>query len=160
MNRRTAVTIIAAASTRALLAIDTREPAPSFRAKSMDGETFNNESLKGKPVLIQFWATWCKYCRSDEPAVESVIRDFTEKGLVVLGVDVGEPKKKVKQYLADSPRTCKIVLMEDTNLAALFAAKSYPLYILIDRNGKLAGKQEGAAGEDALRELLRKAGLD
>jgi hypothetical protein len=50
--------------------------------------------------------------------------------------------------------------MEDTNLAAVFEAKNFPLYVLIDRTGKLAGRQEGAGGEGALRHLLRKAALD
>jgi hypothetical protein len=66
----------------------------------------------------------------------------------------------VKQYLAESPRACRIVLLEDTNLAALYAARTYPLYVLIDREGNVAGRQTGAAGEDSLRRLLRKAGLD
>jgi len=70
---------------------------------------------------------------------------------------VGESKKKVKQFLEQSPRSSKVILMEDTNLAAVFEAKSFPLYVLIDRNGKLAGTQ---AGEGALRHLLRKAPLD
>ena len=50
--------------------------------------------------------------------------------------------------------------MENTNLAAMFAAKSYPLYVLIDSEGKIAGELRGAGGEEALRQLLRKAGLE
>ena len=46
------------------------EPAPRFHAESMDGETFSNESLQGKVVLLQFWATWCKFCRGDQPVVD------------------------------------------------------------------------------------------
>ena len=49
---------------------------------------------------------------------------------------------------------------EDTNLAALFAAHAYPLYVLIDRDGMIAGTQRGAGGEDMLRHLLTKAGLN
>jgi thiol-disulfide isomerase/thioredoxin len=139
---------------------ESREPAPRFTAKTLDGEKFSSESLKGKVVLVQFWATWCQYCRRDQPSVDAIVGDFADKGLVVLAVNVGEPKRKVKQYLAESPRACRIVLMEDTNLAALYAARSYPLYVLIDREGNLAGRQNGAAGEDALRRLLHKAGLD
>jgi thiol-disulfide isomerase/thioredoxin len=150
---------IAAFCCGALLAIGSREPAPAFRARTLDGEEFNNESLKGKVVLLQFWTTWCPYCRKDQDAVEALVRDFDASGLVVLAVNVGESKKKVKQYLADSPRTCKIVLTADTNLAALYAATSYPLYVLIDRDGNIAGQQDGAAGEAALRRLLAKAGL-
>jgi thiol-disulfide isomerase/thioredoxin len=142
------------------LAIDSREAAPRFRAKTLQGEEFTNESLKGKVVLLQFWTTWCGYCRREQPAVDAIVHDFADRGLVVLAVDVGESKKKVKQFLEGSPRACKIVATEDTNLAAIFAATSYPVYVLIDRAGKIAGKQRGGAGEDSLRRLLRKAGLD
>ena len=101
-----------------------RRGAPRFTAKTLDGEKFSNESLKGKVVLVQFWATWCQYCRRDQPSVDAIVEDFADKGLVVLAVTVGEPKRKVKQYLAESPRACQVVLMEDTNLAALYAARS------------------------------------
>lgn len=144
----------------AALAIDTREAAPRFRAKTLEGEQFTNESLKGKVVLLQFWTTWCGFCRREQPGVDAIVHDFADKGLVVLAVDVGESKKKVKQFLERSPRACKIVLTEDTNLAAIFAANSYPVYVVIDREGKIAGTQRGAAGEDALRRLLGKAGLE
>ena len=159
--RRAAILTLAfAALCRVPAAGQEREPAPRFSAKTLDGERFTNESLKGKVVLVQFWATWCQYCRRDQPAVDSILGDFADQGLVVLAVNVGEPRKKVKQYLAASPRACPVVLMEDTNLAALYAARSYPLYVLIDREGNVAGRQNGAAGEDALRRLLRRAGLD
>lgn len=141
------------------VALDTREPAPSFKAKSLDGERFDNASLKGRPVLLQFWATWCHFCRGDQEAVDALQREFSDQGLVVLAVNVGEPKKKVQRYLQDSPRACKIVLTEDTNLAAMFAAQAFPLYVLIDRAGNIVGTQRGAGGEEMLRRLLRKAGL-
>lgn len=161
ISRRTALALTICAGTgTALFAIDTSEPAGRFKAKSLDGELFSNELIAGKVVLIQFWATWCQYCRSDEAAVNAVAEEFGSKGLVVLAVDVGESKKKVKQYLDKSPRSCKIVLTEDTNLAAWYAAKSYPHYVLIDRNGKIAGTDKGAGGEASLRRLLGKAGLE
>jgi thiol-disulfide isomerase/thioredoxin len=136
-----------------------REPAPNFTARTLDGERLTNDSLRSKVVLLQFWTTWCQYCRGDQDAVDAVARGFADRGLVVVAVNVAESKKKVKQYLAGSPRACKIVLTEDTNLAAMFAAKSYPLYVLIDRQGKIAGTQPGAAGEEGLRQLLSRAGL-
>jgi thiol-disulfide isomerase/thioredoxin len=116
--------------------------------------------LKGKVVLIEFWATWCPPCKSDEPAVENIIHDFGKDGLVVLAVNMGEPRRKVKKYLEASPRSSKVVLAEDTTLAAICEAKTYPLYVLIDRQGNIAGKQNGAGGEGALRRLLAKAGLE
>ncbi len=141
-------------------AIDTREPAPNWWAKTLDGDKLTKDSTKGQPVLLQFWTTWCPYCRRDQDAVESIVADFKEKGLVVLAVNVAESKKKVKQYLDQSPRSCKIVLTEDTNLVAIYAAQAFPVYVLIDGDGYIAGRQNGAAGEDALRALLKKAKLE
>jgi thiol-disulfide isomerase/thioredoxin len=140
-----------------LFAIDTREPAPKFHAKSLDGEKFNNESVKGKAVLVQFWATWCPYCKRDQPTVDALAEEYAAKGLIVLAVDMHEARKKVERYLAGSPRASKVVLMDDTNLAAMFSAKKVPFYVLIDPDGKIAATHHGAAGEDGLRRLLRKA---
>jgi thiol-disulfide isomerase/thioredoxin len=154
----TALALVTAFSAVAA-AIDLREPAPRFSGKTLDGESFNNETLKGKVVLVQFWTTWCRYCRGDQDAIDSVVRDFGNKGLVVLAVDVGESKKKVKRYLEESPRVCKVVLTEDTNLAAVFAAKSFPQYVLIGRDGAVAATHEGAAREHGLLQMLKKVGL-
>ena len=78
----------------------------------------------------------------------------------MLAVDVLESDQKVKKYLADHPRSVPIVLTKDTNLAAMYNAQSYPIYVVIDRDGNIAGEQRGAAGERALRRLLRRAGIE
>jgi hypothetical protein len=77
----------------------------------------------------------------------------------VLAVDVAESKKTVKKYLEQHPRSCRIVLTEDTNLAAMYQANSYPIYVVVDRDGKIAAEQRGAGGERALRRMLAQAGL-
>jgi hypothetical protein len=92
--------------------------------------------------------------------VDKVGQELAEKGLVVLAVNVGESKKTVKKFLESHPRNCKIVLMEDTNLAAMYQATVYPIYVVIDRDGNIAATQRGAGGEDALRRLIGRAGLD
>jgi thiol-disulfide isomerase/thioredoxin len=144
----------------AFAADDDAEPAPNFHAKTLSGETFNNSSIKGKVTLLEFWTTWCPYCRNEEPLVEHINQEFAGKGLVVLAIDVNESKKTVKKYLDQHPRSCPIVLTEDTNLAAMYAATSYPIYVVIDRDGNIAATQRGAAGERALRSLLRRGGFD
>jgi len=136
-----------------------REPAPRFNAKTTIGESFNNSSIKGKVVLLEFWASWCHYCHQEAPIVEKLSREFPEKDFLVLAVNVGESKKVVKKYLEQYPRTCRIVLTEDTNLAAMYAATEYPIYVVIDREGFIAGTQRGAGGESALRAMLAQAGL-
>ena len=135
------------------------EPAPNFNAKTTAGEKFTNDSLKGHVVLLQFWTTWCPYCRREQPIVDDLDKEFRDQGLVVLAVDVNESKKKVKQYLEQNPRACRIVLTEDTNLAAMYAANSFPIYVVINREGNIVATQHGAGGERALRSMLARAGL-
>lgn len=139
---------------------DDREAAPRFHAKTLEGEQFTNESVKGKVVLFQFWTTWCPYCKSEESLVNDITKEFSDKGLIVLAVDVAESKKKVLEYLKEHPRKCRIVLTGDTNLAAMYAANSYPIYVVVDRDGKIVDTQRGAGGERLLRRMLENAGLE
>jgi hypothetical protein len=101
----------------------------------------------------------CPYCVGETSIVDQVSKEFADKGLLVLAIDVGESKKKVKQYIEAQPRKCRIVYMEDTNLAAMYAATVYPIYVVIDREGNIVGTQRGAGGEPALRRLLARAGI-
>lgn len=147
-------------SLHAFAADEDGDAAPRFRARTMSGETFNNESLKGKVVLFEFWTTWCQYCHQEEALIEQINKEFSDKGLIVLAIDVAESKKTVKKYLEQHPRSCRIVLTEDTNLAAMYQADSYPIYVVVDRGGNIAGEQRGAAGERRLRQLLARAGIE
>ena len=149
--------VILTAST--LAADETGQPAPRFRARTTVGAQFNNESVKGKVVLFEFWTTWCKYCENEAEMVDDVAKEFSGQGLIVLAVDVLEPDQKVKKYLAEHPRTVPIVLTKDTNLAAMYNAQVYPIYVVIDRDGNIAGEQRGA-GERGLRRMLKRAGLE
>src|SRR5512135_2901666 len=95
-------TLILASS---LLSANTpRDPAPRFHATTTSGEKFTNESIKGKVVLFEFWATWCGYCDHEAPYVDQIAKEFAAKDLIVLAVDVGESKKTVKRYLESHPR--------------------------------------------------------
>lgn len=145
---------------REIVVEDDREPAPRFHAKTLAGEQFSNESTKGKVVLFQFWTTWCPYCKSEEPLVNDLAAEFADKGLIVIAVDVGESKKVVQKYLKDHPRKCHIVMTGDTNLAAMYQANRYPIYVVVDRDGKIVDTQHGAAGGSRLRRTLARTGLE
>ena len=145
---------------REIVVEDERQPAPRFHAKTLGGEQFNNDSTKGKVVLFQFWTTWCPYCKSEEGLLNDLTTEFANRGLVVIAVDVAESKKVVLQYLKDHPRKCHIVMTGDTNLAAMYAANRYPIYVVVDRDGKIVDTQHGAGGERSLRRSLARAGLE
>jgi len=142
----------------ALTLATAREFAPQFTAKTLDGETFTSYGLRGKVVLIQFWTTWCPICTNQEAGLDNIMRDFASEGLVVLAVDKEEDRQTVKEYLAEHPRSCPIVLTEDTDLVAAFPPKGNPQYVLIDRDGTVAENVVGG-GEPWLRSVLRRVGL-
>lgn len=144
----------------ALAAPKDKEPAPRFNAITTTGEKFTNDSIKGKVVLLEFWTTWCGFCADEAAFVDKIGHDLADKGLVLLAIDVGESRKTVKKYLEQHPRNCKIVMMEDTNLAAMYAATVYPIYVVIDRDGFIVGTQRGAGGEEALRRLIARGGIE
>src|SRR5713226_8470530 len=144
----------------ALAAPKDKEPAPRFNATTTTGEKFTNDSIKGKVVLLEFWTTWCGFCAEEAAFVDKIGHELAGKGLILLAINVGESKKTVKKYLDQHPRKCKLVMMEDTNLAAMYQAYVYPIYVVIDRDGNIAGTQRGAGGEDALRNLIARAGLE
>jgi thiol-disulfide isomerase/thioredoxin len=143
-----------------LAASKDKEPAPRFNATTTTGEKFTNDSIKGKVVLLEFWTTWCGFCADEAAFVDKIGHELAGKGLILLAIDVGESKKTVKKYLEQHPRNCKLVMMEDTNLAAMYQANVYPIYVVIDRDGFIVGTQRGAGGEEALRRLIARAGLE
>jgi thiol-disulfide isomerase/thioredoxin len=157
MKRRAWLTL--AAATPLMAVKPPREAMPRFQAKSLDGQVYTRESLKGKVVLLQHWATWCGYCRKDEPAVEQIIEDHAKDGLIVLAINAAEPKAKVLDYLKQHPRSAKIILAPDTNLAKFFGGVGVPAYMLIDRESNVAAAQPGSGGIMALREMLKEVDL-
>jgi peroxiredoxin len=134
------------------------QPAPRFSARTLEGVTYNNASLGGSVTLLQFWTT-APRCRADEAALDEIDSKFGAKGLIVLAIDEGESAATVKKYLREHPRTVRIVLDEHRQIARRFGKHGCPYYVLIDREGRIAGTQRGPAGEQALVSLLRRAGF-
>ncbi len=135
------------------------KPAPEFRVKSLAGETFDLASLKGKVVLLDFWATWCGPCRKAMPSVEKIHQEFKDKGLVVLALNVGEERETVEKFLKTVKVTYPVALTTDTDVVSAFQVNALPTYVVIAPDGDIAAYQVGSAGEAALLEALAKAGI-
>jgi thiol-disulfide isomerase/thioredoxin len=143
----------------AVICVPLKASIPQFSARTMDGDSISDDSLRGRVVLLQFWTTWCPVCRRDQAAVNDLVRRYGDRGLTVLAIDVGEPENVVRDYLAANPRSCPVVLNSAVNLASKFGVHGYPTYIALDAQGKVAGTQSGSGGEASLLRLLARAGL-
>lgn len=136
------------------------KPAPAFKVKSIAGADIDLASLRGKVVLLNFWTTWCGPCKRELPVLEKLNSEFHDRGLVVVGVNVGDEKSAVEKFL-DSFRLTFLVAPAEglDDLVAELSINAFPTMLLIDRDGKVAAYEVGARGEAGLRKDLAKMGL-
>jgi len=136
------------------------KPAPTFAGQALDGSTVDLSALHGKVVLLDFWTTWCIPCRRDLPVLEKLQTEFRDRGLAVVGIDVGEERTAIDKFLKTTPLSFPIVQISDSSdLLAALSVNAFPTLVLIDRDGNVASYEAGALGEAALRANLVKLGL-
>jgi thiol-disulfide isomerase/thioredoxin/outer membrane lipoprotein-sorting protein len=135
------------------------KPAPAFEVKSVGGETFSQAALKGKPVLLDFWATWCAPCRRSMPVLEKIALEQKDSDLVILGVNTGEDPDVVDRFLKKTPFGYPAVLSGESGILESYQVTAYPTFILIGRDGKIMANEIGFSDESQLRQLIDKAGL-
>jgi thiol-disulfide isomerase/thioredoxin len=133
--------------------------APQFSVAALDGKPYSLAALQGKPVLLDFWATWCVPCRASMPSVERISQEYKDQGLVVLGVDTGEDRDTVQQFLQKTPMAYPAVLAGESGILEAYKVTAFPTFVLIGRDGKIAAYEVGFGGEGVLRGMLEKAGL-
>jgi len=133
--------------------------AADFKLKAVDGKEYSLQDLRGKIVLLDFWATWCSPCRRELPMMEKLHREFNTSGLVVLGMDAGENAETVAKFLQTTKLSYPVLLGVDGELAHTYDVNAFPTVILIDRQGQIALFRVGAGSEAALREQLAQLGL-
>ncbi len=130
--------------------------APEFKAKDLSGNTVSLSSLKGKPILLNFWATWCPYCREERPYLNSLYKEYKDKGLVIIAVSVDKSEETVKRYLKRVPSDFMIIHDEDNKASGIYGVYSLPTSFLIDRNGIIKNKFMGMRNwtEDSSKKLI------
>ena len=133
--------------------------APDFTQPTPDGKQLSLSSLRGKVVLIDFWASWCKPCRMENPNVKRVYDQYKGKGFEILGVSLDREKGAWTQAIAQDGLPWKHVsdLAFWNNAAAQqYGVSSIPYTVLVDKDGKVLGKNlRGPALEEKLAEVFK-----
>ena len=122
--------------------------APGFDLKDPEGRPQRLADYRGKPLILNFWATWCPPCREEMPSLERAARALAADGIAVVAVNVGEDPKTVAAFLEDEPIALPLPLDTDTKVAQSYHMKGLPATFVIDAEGRIAYRALGSRDWD------------
>lgn len=147
----------AAAMTR-LEEQDRNRETADFVLTDLNGKNWTLRDLRGKVVLLNFWATWCPPCRKEMPDLESLYRRFEPQGFVILGVS-DEEVAKVKPFIVQQQISYPVLLDPGRKVNELFQIQGIPKTFVYDRNGKIIAQSIDMRTQKQFLEMLALAGL-
>ena len=133
--------------------------APDFTLEDLSGNAFSLSGMRGRTVLLDFWASWCGPCRSEMPVLERLQRQFAGQGLLVVGVNVDEPRETAARFIEQQGYTFTVLLDRRQETAMLYNARALPTLVLVDAEGNVKAYGRGTRSEAELRADLRRVGL-
>jgi peroxiredoxin len=141
-----------------LEADDQRRQTADFTLTDLAGKKWTLRELRGKVVLVNFWATWCPPCRKEIPDLEALYEQFKDQGLVVLAIS-DEDRGKVEPFMAERRVTYPVLLDPGRTVHQRFEVEGIPKTFIYDREGKLAAQSIDMRTRKQFLELLAEAGL-
>ncbi len=116
--------------------------APDFKMKTIDGKTFKLSQLKGKTVVLDFWASWCPDCRKDAPEVVRMYKEYAPQGIEFVGVsmdtDMEAWRKACEQFGITYTQVSELKKFKETDIAKAYGVKWIPSMVVVDKEGKVA----------------------
>lgn len=140
------------------------KPAPALKLTDLEGRLHDLAQMRGKVVLVNFWATWCPPCRREMPSMERLRQALADEPFVVLAVDVGENADTIETFVSQLDTEPGFPILLDTTSRAMQAWKvaGLPTTFLVDRRGRVVASAIGGREFDhpelvqAIRDLLRR----
>src|SRR2546428_1778437 len=132
-------------------------PAPEIALKDLQGQEVRLSDLHGKIVLLNFWATWCKPCKEEMPAMQASFDKLRDQGFVVLAVNELEDAGRVAEHIRTHGHTFLVVMDHDNRVANRYGVVGLPATFLIDRQGLVREHVFGSLlTEERIAELVRR----
>jgi peroxiredoxin len=124
-------------------------PAPAFALPRAAGGALSSDALRGRVVVLNFWATWCPPCREELPALERVHRALAGEGLAVVAVSVDARPEAVARFAAARGLGFAVLSDPREQVARRYGVAAYPTTVVVDRRGRIAHRAVGAFAWDA-----------
>ena len=147
-----------AAAISKIEADNARREQADFTLTELNGKTWTLKELRGKVVVVNFWATWCPPCRREMPDLETLYKQFKDQGLVILAIS-DEDGSKVRPFVAEQKVTYPILLDPGRKVNELFQIEGIPKTFVYDRGGKLVAQSIDMRTRRQFLEMLAQAGL-
>jgi peroxiredoxin len=147
-----------AAAMAKLEADDVKRQSADFTLADLQGKTWHLQDLRGKVVLVNFWATWCPPCRKEMPDLQSLYDKFKDQGFVVLAIS-DEEAAKVAPFISDRKISYPVMLDPGRKVNDLFIVEGIPKSFVYDRSGKMVAQSIDMRTRNQFLEMLAQAGL-
>lgn len=129
-------------------------PAPDFDVTLFSGQTRRLSELRGRPVVVNFWASWCPPCRDEAPIFERVWRDYQGKGVEFIGLDIWDTETEAKKFLERYSLTYPNAPDPRGKTAVEYGVFGIPETFFVDREGQIVRRWNGPLNEDKLRAFI------
>ena len=147
-----------AAAMKRLADQDSERNTVNFTLTDLSGKAWTLKDLKGKVVMLNFWATWCPPCRKEMPDLEALYKQFEPQGLIILGVSDDDPDK-VRAFIQNQGTTYPVLLDPESKVNKLLHVEGIPKTFVYDREGKIVAQSIDMRTRGQFLEMLAAAGL-
>ncbi len=137
---------------------EVNSPAPDFQLQSLSGEALRLSDFRGRPVMINFWATWCGPCQLEMPLIQKYYEKHSPD-LVVLAVNNDEPRASVQEFVDKMKLTFPILLDPGARVEDQYRVRAFPTSLFINREGLIRYQHIGILNEQQLVQYLNQIGV-
>jgi peroxiredoxin/outer membrane lipoprotein-sorting protein len=131
--------------------------APDFTLPDTGGSSVHLREFQGKVIIVDFWATWCPPCRALMPRLQKMYVNWEKRGLVILGLDIGEDANTVEKFAREQSYTFPLLIGAEPDVAARYFVEAYPSTFVIDRLGHIVYRDLGGGDPAKLQAAVDKA---